>query len=218
MAAALSPHDDPSTKGRLLDAAEALFAEHGFPGTSLRAITQLAGANLAAVNYHFSTKENLFAAVIARRLEPLNHQRLRMLETAEQRVAGKSLPVSEILTAIIRPSLTMIADPEAGGRHFATLLSRCHSEPNSGVHALVHAMVEPVFLRFLGALRASLPHLTEPTFRWRTHLLMGALFFLVAQGEYLEKHTAGICKLGNVREAESQFISFAVAGLTAPEP
>lgn len=211
---------EDSTKQRLLDAAETLFAENGFPATSLRAITQLAQANLAAVHYHFGSKENLFAAVIVRRLEPLNAERLALLDRAEAeaRAANRPLPLSAILSAIIRPALRMLRDPDQGGRYFAILLSRCHSEPNSEVHSLVHEMVEPTFLRFLQAVRTTLPHLSEATFRWRTHLLMGSLFFLVAQGDYLRKHTEGICSLDNVDEAEAQFVAFANAGLLAPEP
>jgi len=210
--------DEASTKQRLLDAAESLFAQQGFPGTSLRAITQLAQANLAAVSYHFGSKENLFAAVIYRRLEPLNHQRILMLDAAEQRANGQPVPTEQILIAIIRPALAMLRDPSEGGRNYVTLLSRCLSEPQSGLHSLVHDRFEPVFVRFLTALRNSLPHLSEPTFRWRTHLLLGALFYFVAQDEYLRKHTNGICSLDNTREAEAQFVAFGTAGLSAVEP
>ena len=61
----------PDTRTRILDAAEHLFAERGFNGTSVRAITDLAGANLAAVGYHFGSKAELLAAVIRRVTEPI---------------------------------------------------------------------------------------------------------------------------------------------------
>jgi len=73
------------TKDRILDVAERLFAEHGFANTSLRSITAEAGANLAAVNYHFQSKDALIQAVFARRLGPLNQARLEMLDAAEAR-------------------------------------------------------------------------------------------------------------------------------------
>src|ERR1700682_4102017 len=65
------------TKTRILDAAESLFMEHGFEATSLRSLTTAAGVNLAAVNYHFGTKEVLFRAVLTRRLDPMNQERGR---------------------------------------------------------------------------------------------------------------------------------------------
>ena len=72
-----------ATKDRILDAAESLFMEHGFEATSLRAITAAAGVNLAAVNYHFGSKEELFQAVLTRRLDPMNQQRVELLTRFE---------------------------------------------------------------------------------------------------------------------------------------
>src|SRR5262252_5809342 len=73
-----------ATKDRILDAAEALFMEHGFEATSLRSITAAAGVNLAAVNYHFGSKEELFQAVLTRRLDPMNQERIELLEALER--------------------------------------------------------------------------------------------------------------------------------------
>ena len=73
-----------ATKERILDAAEALFMEHGFEATSLRVITAAAGVNLAAVNYHFGSKEELFQAVLTRRLDPMNQERVALLDRLER--------------------------------------------------------------------------------------------------------------------------------------
>src|SRR5260221_12505051 len=71
------------TKTRILDAAESLFMEHGFEATSLRSLTTAASVNLAAVNYHFGTKEELFQAVLTRPLDPENQERTRLLQKVE---------------------------------------------------------------------------------------------------------------------------------------
>src|SRR5882724_9695348 len=89
------PFDTPkssATQGKILDAAEALFMEHGFEATSLRAITTAASVNLAAVNYHFGSKEELFQAVLTRRLDPMNQARVALLDRFEAE-AGE-VPVS----------------------------------------------------------------------------------------------------------------------------
>src|ERR1700682_6647964 len=86
-----------TTKARILDAAEALFMEHGFEATSLRTITAAAGANLAAVNYHFGTKEELFEAVLARRLDPMNQERIDLLDKVEREAGGKPASCEKIL-------------------------------------------------------------------------------------------------------------------------
>src|SRR5215831_15729480 len=85
------------TKNRILDAAEALFMEHGFEATSLRQITAAAGVNLAAVHYHFGGKEELFEAVLTRRLDPMNQERVALLTRFESESAPRPLSCEKIL-------------------------------------------------------------------------------------------------------------------------
>ena len=82
------------TKSRIVDVAEQLFMEHGFEATSLRQLTSSAGVNLAAVNYHFGSKEELFQAVLTRRLDPMNQERIELLiqRLAPFLVAGLKAP------------------------------------------------------------------------------------------------------------------------------
>src|SRR5215208_2869630 len=79
------------TKTRILDAAESLFMEHGFEATSLRQLTSAAAVNLAAVNYHFGSKEELFQAVLTRRLDPMNQERFALLDELERAAHGRPL-------------------------------------------------------------------------------------------------------------------------------
>src|ERR1700752_3751032 len=106
------------TKPRILDAAEALFMEHGFEATSLRSITAAASVNLAAVNYHFGSKEELFQTVLTRRLDPMNHARVGLLTRLEAEAAPRSLSCEKILTALFVPALDLARDPERGGKNF----------------------------------------------------------------------------------------------------
>src|SRR5678809_546336 len=88
------------TKTRILDAAERLFVEHGFEATSLRSLTSAAGVNLAAVNYHFGSKEELFQAVLTRRLDPMNQERIELLEKLERESPGRPISVEKILSSM----------------------------------------------------------------------------------------------------------------------
>jgi AcrR family transcriptional regulator len=97
----------PETKARILDAAETLFMEHGYEATSLRAITAAADVNLAAVNYHFGSKEELFQSVLTRRLDPMNQRRLELLTRFESEAAPKPLPCDRILSALLIPALKL---------------------------------------------------------------------------------------------------------------
>ena len=95
--------DLPTTKDRILDVAERLFGDRGFTDTSLRTITAEAGANLAAVNYYFQSKDALIQAVFARRLGPLNQERMAMLDACEARVGDGPLSIEEVLRAFLEP-------------------------------------------------------------------------------------------------------------------
>src|SRR5512137_1516959 len=106
------------TKERLFDAAEALFMEHGFEATSLRLITAAAEVNLAAVNYHFGSKEELFQAVLTRRLDPMNQARVDLLERYQAEVSPAALPCDRILGAMFIPALRLARDPERGGKNY----------------------------------------------------------------------------------------------------
>ena len=113
------------TKVRILDAAEKLFGMNGFEGTSLRDITSAADVNLAAINYHFQTKDSLIDAIVARRIEPVNKKRFEMLDAA-----GPNPTVEQILTAFIAPVMVK-ADA------IAPLMGRILSNPAHGDRAAV---------------------------------------------------------------------------------
>src|SRR5579872_1323308 len=116
----------PSTKDRILDTAERLFAENGYGATSLRSIIAAAGVNLAAVHYHFHSKEELLATVMRRRVEPVNRERLAMLEDAE-RAAGPAGPsIEAVLTALLAPPMRMAREPSSAT--FVKLMGRILSE------------------------------------------------------------------------------------------
>src|SRR5258708_5998108 len=97
--------DVASTKSRILDAAERLFADFGFEAASLRSITTEANVNLAAVNYHFQSKEALLDAVVHRRVTPVNARRLQLLEQFETAASPHPVPVEQILQAFLQPLL-----------------------------------------------------------------------------------------------------------------
>src|SRR5712691_12477039 len=99
MAGKVIPFDAPTmsaTQAKILDTAEGLFMEHGFEATSLRQITAAAGVNIAAVNYHFGSKEELFQTVLTRRLDPMNQERVELLDALERDARGKALSCEAI--------------------------------------------------------------------------------------------------------------------------
>src|SRR4026208_1111742 len=123
------------TRTRILDAAEELFMQHGFEGTSMRLLTTKAGVNLAAVNYHFGSKDALIEAVFRRRLDPMNAARIAALESLE--VAGRPLAPEAIIRAFVGESLRMIEDARGGGRNFIRLLGGRATAPSHPPRAAI---------------------------------------------------------------------------------
>ena len=164
------------TKKSILDAAEGLFATNGYHNTSLRAITGKAEVNLAAVNYHFGSKEALLVAVIERRLEPLNRLRIKRLEEAmaTARAQTRRPAPREILQAFIEPTLAFRSSGP-GARSFVVLISRALGDPDPTVRAVFLDYIRPVFTLFSECLGASLPHISPEVLFWRTHFMMGSL-------------------------------------------
>src|SRR5437667_4242675 len=117
----------PDTKQRILDSAERLFADYGFAGTSLRAIIANAKVNLAAIHYHYRSKEALFDAVILRRLQPINQERLELLDACERSAADGKPTLEQVLEAFLAPAFRVGADPN-GGQTFVRLIGRLLSE------------------------------------------------------------------------------------------
>src|SRR5688500_9835721 len=123
------------TRTRILDAAEELFMLHGFEGTSMRQLTTKAGVNLAAVNYHFGSKDALIEAEFRRRLDPMNAARIAALETLE--TSGRALSPDAVIRAFVGEGLRMIEDTRTGGRNFSRLLGRTYTGPAKHIRALI---------------------------------------------------------------------------------
>jgi AcrR family transcriptional regulator len=202
-----------ATRDSLLDAAESLFSEHGIQAASLRAITQQANANLAAVHYHFGSKEGLVKAVFARRLRPLHEERLRLL--AECDLAGADA-VEQVLHAFLAPLFRLIREAPEGTRGFARLMGRAFSEPNDEVRAIVVEEFTETVERFTAALSRLLPHLPRPELQWRFHFVAGSMAHTVSCGYLLERNSGGSCRVSDTDEALRHLVTFLAAGLRAP--
>jgi AcrR family transcriptional regulator len=143
-----------STRERLLNIAEQRFGEGGYEGTSLRAITVAAAANIAAVNYHFGSKEALLRAAVARAMAPVNTERRRRLDQLE----AKGQPTAEqLIRAFIEPGLELVLRRGERGPVVARFIGRIAFDPSRRIRELYAAESDPVEARYLAALRAALP-------------------------------------------------------------
>ena len=205
------------TKTRILDAAEQLFMEHGFEATSLRSLTSAACVNLAAVNYHFGSKEELFQAVLTRRLDPMNQERIELLERIERDAAGKPMSVEKILFAMLIPALRLARDEERGGKHFLRLVGRAYADPAPFIRQFLSEQYGEMIGRYKEAFHKSLPHLSRQELTWRLHFVMGALSYTIAGTDLLKLfQQVAPGERDNDELLLQRLAPFLVAGLKAP--
>ena len=208
------PHE---TRTRILDAAEELFMQHGFEGTSMRLLTAKAGANLAAVNYHFGSKDALIEALFRRRLDPMNANRVAELDRLEKDAGGRALAPEQIIRAFVGASLRMIEDAKSGGRNFIRLLGRTYTDPQKHIRSLIGQLYAPAMARFKDAFERALPQMPRDELIWRMHFMFGTLAYTLAATDTVQL-IAG-CKPEDRYDArllEARLTAFLQAGLLAP--
>ncbi len=206
------------TRVRILDAAEALFTEDGFEATTLRQITAAAEVNLAAVNYHFGSKEELIREVFRRRLTWLNQRRLQELDRLEAEAGGAPLKPSRILEVFFGVALKMAADTEGGGRTFMRLLGRTHTRPAEFVRGFLGEEYAAVVARFKAALIKALPGVPGEEILWRFHFMLGAMAYAISGADALHIVAGGALDDGDTEAMYARLMSFMLGGLRAPLP
>jgi len=200
------------TRSRILDVAEELFGEQGLDRVSIRDITRKAKVNLAAINYHFGSKEDLIAAVFERRVVPVNEARLAALEKVEKSAGKGILKLEAILEAFILPALQSSLKPSRGGTAFSKLFGRCLSEPSPEMETLLKGQFEPLGRRMNAALKRALPHLSRSDIFWRMKFTYGALHhWLLTKDKFRPTWVEDV----DVERQTGKLISFAAAGFRA---
>ena len=205
-----APEAEAATKNQVFNAAERLFALHGFQNVSVRDITAEAGVNLASVNYHFGSKDALLFEIFRRRTAELNRDRARMLHEASDRHGGKP-PVREILTALIAPPLKWLA-PANDRRISLQFLIRARSEGTEEMRNVLRTDVSHL-RRFSDALLAALPQLPPEEVYWRIHFALG----MIHQNRFAELDRLNVLSEGATREDDidgllKRMVDFAEAG------
>lgn len=200
-----------STRERILGAAEELFASHGFAGASLRQVTASAKVNLAAVNYHFGSKDNLIEEVFRRRLDDLNQRRLLALAEAQ---ANSSPGLDDVLDAFIRPALELSISVH-GGTAFVRVLARAFAEHNDRLRKFLSDNYGHVLKEFAGGIAALLPDLAKEELYWRLDIISGALTYAMTDFGVIQR-PHGVSQHEHRERGIQHLIRFAVAGLRAP--
>ncbi|MDT5031803.1 MAG: hypothetical protein QOC94_1974 [Actinoplanes sp.] len=205
----MAPFD---TRTQILDAAERLFAERGYRGTSIRAITDLAGANLAAVGYHFGSKAELLAAVARRVIEPINAAQGAGLDRLLARTADP--PVADLVEAFAGPLFDGMAAGDEGGERTSRLIVTILSDPAEEVRSWTGPAEDTVRDRYLAAFRRALPGLSEEELWFR---IRGVLAVTAVDRVEVYHRPSAACPSPVAGEAARRWaITFLAAAMSAP--
>lgn len=166
------------TKDKILDAAEKLFAEQGIADTSLRKVTSAAGVNIAAVHYHFGSREALVQEVIRRRIDVLNERRLSLLRGIELRYETGKPPVREIMEALLLPAFEMALETQSG-QQIMRIMGQVHTQTDPEMKRFIFELFSPLIQEYLRVLHIALPEVSRGELLLRFYFSVGSFAFVM---------------------------------------
>ncbi len=203
------------TQRKLVEAAEIEFAEMGYGGASIREITRRAGVNVAAVNYHFGSKEILFKEMVRYRIEPINRLRIELLDGALEDNDGKPLPLERVIDFIVRPLLDEFIGQRGGDFRFMRAMGKALAEERAFMKELHQDILKEVIAKFSRAISDSL---AEPGFEkvsYGMHFLSCCILGVMMQHSRLQFISGGKIDLHDVEKLADHLVAVISAGLNA---
>ena len=205
--------ESADSRGAILDAAEALFSEHGFDAVTMREVARQAGVDSALLHYYFGDKRGLFDAVFLRRAEILNAERLQALDRYE-REAGDAMTLEGVMEAFLRPVLEPSAHRGPGWRNYFALVAQVNNTPVWGGETMTRYF-DPVIHRLIALVRKVMPEAHDKDLYWSYHMLSGALTLSMGQTGRIDLLSGGLCRSEDLTAACDHLVPFAAAGFRA---
>ena len=200
------------TRASILDAAERLYADRGFADVTLRDIVAAANVNLAAVNYHFGSKDELIAELFVTRSLATNRQRLNELKAAEVAGGGRA-EIAAILRALVGPTLRGCLGPENERSTAARFMIRASIESVPPIRRIKNREIDHL-RKFASAMRRSLPDRSEVDLYWGLHFALAMAHQTIRDSERLTKLSEGKCDLNDVTGVIERIVAVSVMALT----
>ena len=204
------------TRTLILDAAERLYAERGFGDVTLRDIVAAAGVNLAAVNYHFGSKDELIAELFVSRGIATNRERLAELKTAETAGNGRA-DIKAILRALVGPTLRGCLGPDNEQSAAARFMIRASIEAVAPIRRIKNREIDHL-RKFAAAMRRSLPDCDEADLYWGLHFALAMAHQTIRDTERLTKLSEGQCDLNDVEALIERIVAACAMMLTGRSP
>lgn len=192
------------TRVLILDAAEALFSEHGPDGVSMRDIAVSADVTLALVNYHFGSKDKLYRMVFERRIVPVSASRRAALALVLDQKATP--PIREVMDALARPWVEMRRHP--GRLAYSRLIAREVGDPAEGKRGIVSELLDPIALEYMDAMQKALPKMSAGKVAWAYHFFIGALLLILSNPHRVKRLSGKVCKVGDDEVVIYEIVNF----------
>ena len=205
----------PNLREAILAAAEELFATNGFNAVSIRDIAQAAGANPGSVTYHFKTKDGLLLEIYRRHCGPMNRRRAELLAAA-RRVRDQQDRLEAIVRAYVLPAFSSGSDLAGGGARFTRLRAVMSAEGNEVARRIIAQTFDDTSHAFIDAVHESLPHIPRTEIVWRSHFLLGALYYSLVTPERVSRLSRGNADGADAGNAIEQLVRATVASFQAP--
>jgi AcrR family transcriptional regulator len=200
------------TRTAILSAAERLYADRGFADVTLRDIVAAAGVNLAAVNYHFGSKDELIAELFVTRSLATNRERLNELRAAEEAGGGRA-DIDAVLRALVGPTLRGCLGPDRERSSAARFMIRASIEAVPPIRRIKNREIDHL-RKFAAAMRRSLPDCREVDLYWGLHFALAMAHQTIRDSERLTKLSDGLCDLGDVNAMIERVVEVSVMALT----
>lgn len=201
-----------NTRTRILRAAEKIFARGGYRAMTLRQVTEEAGVNLAAVNYHFGSKTNLMRALFRARFEPINRKRLQILDERIAAHAPDPIPLEAIYDALFRPLFTGVEAAPVKDTTLMQIIGRALTEPAEFMRGLHKEFFAELSARFIGEIQRTCPELSESQLQYRFFLSISTMIGTVIEQVRLETISGGKLDGSNLDRILEELTAFVVAG------
>lgn len=198
----------------ILDAAEHLFAHHGFDGVTTRDVARKAHVDTALIHYYFDTKRGLFESVFRRRAEILNQRRIEAIDAYEAKPGPGGVKIEGLIEAFLRPLFDVSENGGPGWKDYFAITAQVNNNPDWGGETMAR-FFDPVIRHLIAALRRKLPRSRDEDLFWSYHFLSGALTLTFAQTGRIDLLSNGLCRSTDFAAASARLSRYVAAGFQA---
>ena len=196
---------------RILDAAEELFAEHGFDGVTVRQVTRKAAVDVALAHYYFGTKKGLFDSVFLRRAAVINDARLKAIDDYQINPGPGGATVEGFIQAFLDPIIERLANNEPGWKNYLAIVAQVNNTPKWGGETMARYF-DPIIHRLIDAIRGIMPGAHDVDLYWSYQFLSGALTLTFAETGRIDLLSSGLCRSSDYEAMRTRMAPFIAAG------